>query len=148
MPEFPIDVFAIRVQRDAPEGSVQTSTWNKPTAETETCDILPTGEGDYVSSTPKTLHWKETRRDKDGKDFKVNLVRPTALQAVEFPIRSARAEVMSATAEAMALKVFDEIGICPQTRKADPLIIGRILLPGTDRTVSFLIAWHLNLSDL
>ena len=148
VPEFPIDVFAIRVQRETPEGGVQTSTWSRATAEVETCDILPTGKGEYVSPTPKTLHWKETRTGNDGKEFKVNLVQPTALQSVEFPIRSARAEVMSATAEAMALKVFDEIGICPQTRKPDPLIIGRILLPGSDKSVSFLIAWHLNLNEL
>lgn len=148
VPEFPIDVFAIRVERDAPEGAIQTSTWSKPAPNQEVCEILPTGAGDYVSPTPRTVHWKETRQDNQGKDFKLNLVRPTALQAVEFPIRSARAEVMSATAEAMALKVFDEIGICPQTRKADPLIIGRVLLPGSDKTVNFLIAWHLNLNDL
>lgn len=148
VPEFPIDVFAIRVQREAPEGGVQTSTWSRATPALEVCEILPTGAGGYVSPTPKTVHWKETRQNEQGKDFKMNLVRATALQSVEFPIRSARAEVMSATAQAMALKVFDEIGICPQTRKADPLIIGRILLPGSDQTVNFLIAWHLNLNDL
>lgn len=148
VPEFPIDVFAIRVDRGSPEGPIRTSSWNKASADAETCDILPAGAGGYVSPTPKTLHWKETRLDNQGKEIKINLVQPTALQAVEFPIRSARAEVMSATAEAMALKVFDEIGICPQTRKADPLIIGRILLPDSLKTVNFLIAWHLNLNEL
>lgn len=148
VPEFPIDVFAIRVQRDAPEGAIQTSRYGRAIAEDERCEILPTGAGDYASPRPKTVTWKETRTDNQEKGYKVNLIQPTALQPVEFPIRSARAEVMSATAEAMALKVFDEIGICPQTRKADPLIIGRVLLPGSDKTVNFLIAWHLNLNEL
>lgn len=148
VPEFPIDVFAIRVDRRTPEGAVRESTYSKPLADAETCDILPVGSGDYVSPRPKTFHWKTTRLDRDNKEYKINLVRPTALQSVEFPFRSARVEVMSATAEAMALKMFDEIGICPQTRKPDPLIIGRILLPGTDKAVSFLVAWHLNLNEL
>jgi hypothetical protein len=148
VPEFPVDVFAIRVQRDAPEGGVNHSRYGRAAADQERCEILPAGAGYYVSPSPKTYHWKETRADDQGKEYKVDLVKPTKLQPVEFPLRSARAEVMSATAEAMALQVFDEIGICPQTRKADPLIIGRILLPDSDRAVSFLIAWHLNLNEL
>jgi hypothetical protein len=70
---------------------------------------------------------------------------------VEFPIAAAQAEVMTATQEAMALKVFDAIGICPPQRKGDPLIIGQIMMPGTRwsrKTVSFLIAWHLDLRTL
>jgi hypothetical protein len=148
VPEFPIDVFAIRVERMTPEGSVQSARYGRAIAEDERCEILPTGSGQYVSPRPKTVTWREGRKDNEGTEYKVNLVQPTKLQPVEFPIRSARAEVMSATAEAMALKVFDQIGICPQTRKADPLIIGRILLPDSDRMVNFLIAWHLNLTEL
>lgn len=147
IPEFPIDVFAIRVNRDKPEGGTNSSRYGRAIADVETCDIMATGSGKYVSPTPKTFHWKETRKDGD-KEYKVDLVEPTALQSVEFPIRSARAEVMSATAEAMALKVFDEIGICPQSRQADPLVIGRIWLPRTNKSVNFLIAWHLNLNEL
>lgn len=149
VPEFPIDVFAIRVDREGVEGGRNVARYGRPIADDERCEILPTGSGRYVSPRPRVYRWKESRTDeRDKSEYKMNLVQPTALQAVEFPIRSARAEVMSATAEAMALKVFDEIGICPQTRKADPLIIGRIHLPDSDKSVSFLIAWHLNLNEL
>lgn len=148
VPEFPIDVFAIRVDRDTPEGGIQTTRYGKPSAEAETVDILPQGAGQYVSPTPKTVHWTETRKDQQEKEYTLALCEPTALQPVEFPIRSARVEVMTATAEAMALKVFDEIGICPPSRKPDPLIIGRICMPRSAKVVSFLIAWHLNLNEL
>lgn len=149
VPEFPIDIFAIRVARDTPEGGVNDARYSRPLPDNERCEILPTGAGGYVSPRPKVLRWKETRTDaRDKSEYRINLVRPTALQSVEFPIRSARAEVMSATAEAMALKVFDEIGICPPARQADPLVIGRIWLPRTTKSVNFLIAWHLNLSEL
>lgn len=62
---------------------------------------------------------------------------------------------MSATQEAMASKIFDQIGISPQgkVRQADPLIIGQILgersgYSGERKTASFLIAWHLDLRAL
>jgi hypothetical protein len=148
VPDFPIDVFAIRTERVYAQEGVQTSRYGKPTPNQEQAEILPEGEGEYRSPTPKTTHWTETRKDNKGEEYKLNLVRPGELQAVVFPIRAARVEVMSATAEAMALRVFDEIGICPQTRKADPLIIGRICLPHSDKAVNFLIAWHLNLNEL
>lgn len=147
IPEFPIDVFAVRVNRDTPEGERQTARYGRASALVETADIMAQGEGKYVSPTPKTIHWSETRKDGD-KEYKVDVCAPTALQAVEFPVRSARVEVMSATAEAMALKVFDEIGICPPARQADPLIIGRIWLAQGRKSVNFLIAWHLNLNEL
>ena len=61
--------------------------------------------------------------------------------------------MMNATQEAMALRVFDQVGISPQgsVRAADPLIIGQILghKEGYKRkTISFLIAWHLDLRSL
>ncbi len=45
VPEFPIDVFAIRVQRAEPEGGTNNSTYGRPAAEMETCDILPSDHG-------------------------------------------------------------------------------------------------------
>ena len=148
VPEFPIDVFAIRVNRDNPETTIQSTRYGRADIPVERSDIMATGTGKYVSPTPKVLRWSETRKEGD-KEYKLNLAEPTELQAVEFPFRSARVEVMSATAKAMALRVFDEIGICPETRRnADPLIIGRIHLPGSNKSVSFLIAWHLNLNEL
>jgi hypothetical protein len=64
---------------------------------------------------------------------------------------------MNATAEAMALKVFDQIGIANPVRnvgvqrKGDPLIIGQVLskrVGWTQKCVSFIIAWYLNLDEL
>lgn len=72
----------------------------------------------------------------------------------------ARPEIMTATAEAMALRLFDQIGICDQNAgqhrrrgKGDPLIIGQILMKASKygditKPVNFLIAWHLDLRTL
>jgi hypothetical protein len=57
---------------------------------------------------------------------------------------------MQATSRAMALEIFDEIGVFPPTKKEDPVIIGRVNLnhKGMKRTVSFMIAWHLNTNQI
>jgi hypothetical protein len=59
----------------------------------------------------------------------------------------AKPEIMNATAAAMRMKIFDQIGVMPHTRKKeDPVIIGQIIrkVGYTKHTVSFMIAWHLN----
>jgi hypothetical protein len=152
IPEFPIDVFAIRVEREGPIPEHVASRYKNGLAlRPEAADVLPEGEGEYVSNTPKASDWQESKTDEKGNKYTVYHRSAVALQDVVFPVRAARVEVMSATAEAMALRVFDEIGICPAQRKADPLIIGRILAPKkgyTQKSISFLIAWHLNLNEL
>jgi hypothetical protein len=151
IPEFPIDVFAIRVDRDFATEPNQVSRYGKPDVPLESADILPEGDGDYVSNVPKARSWQETRTNAIGDKYTLYHLDSDELQDVAFPVRAARVEVMSATAEAMALRVFDQIGICPATKKADPLIIGQVLMPMknyTQKMVSFLIAWHLNLNEL
>jgi hypothetical protein len=151
VPEFPIDVFAIRVDRTNPVQGDAYSTYGKPALSEEQPDVLSSGEGEYVSELPKARHW-DSQHD-DGKDGKVthHNVSAIAFADIAFPIAIARPEIMDATAQAMALKVFDRIGICPKsaTRKRDPMIIGQILLKqswyGSYREVNFLIGWHLNL---
>lgn len=151
VPEFPIDVFAVRVQRQRPNVKAQSSTYSTPRVADEAPDILQAGVGRYVSPS-QTVQNREFKETKDGKEITRYWQKPVGLRDVVFPVRSARVEVMNATASAMALKVFDQIGICPQTRRgSDPLIIGQILGQKqgyTQKTVSFIIAWHLDLRTL
>lgn len=155
VPNFPIDVFAVRVKRTTPRSHTAESTWDQPTATSNARDVsadsLPGGEGRFVSNLPAGIPGSYQKELKDGKKETRYFFETTEFQDVAFPIEAARVEVMSAAAEAMALKVFDQVGICPQTRKGDPLIIGKILGPKigyTQKEVSFLIAWHLDLRTL
>jgi hypothetical protein len=152
VPEFPVEVFAVRVERDYAVPEHVESRYKSSLALTpESADVLPEGAGEYVSNVPDARDWAETKQEEKGGTYTLHHREAVGLRDVVFPIRAARVEVMSATAEAMALKVFDEIGICPPRRQPDPLIIGRILMPrkgGTQKSVSFLIAWHLNLNEL
>jgi len=82
---------------------------------------------------------------------------------VEFPLLACRPAIIDATTRAMALKVFDEIGILPPdsshtdmaaARKGDPVIVGRIVDPRAKpgwaqrKRLSFLIGWFVDTKDL
>lgn len=155
VPNFPIDLFAVRVKKQNPSQSLASnSTWKSsgtnPSGSPEP-ESLPAGEGRYVSGTTVTgISGSYKEKNAKGEDITKYFFNPTDFAEVAFPIEAARPEVMSASAEAMALRCFDAIGICGG-RKQDPLIIGQIRGPKVGynyKTISFLIAWHLDLRTL
>jgi hypothetical protein len=158
IPNFPIDIFAIRVTRDEPLSGQQYNTgYRSADYRRELPDIAEAGVGEYKSVKPEGYRHSEEKKKQDGTAITYNYFTPTDLAEVEFPFTVARPEIMTATAEAMTLRVFDEIGICPQSKRArgkgDPLIIGRIVIkpePFAEPSIaaSFLIAWHLDLRTL
>lgn len=157
VPNFPIDVFAIRVQREAPVGDKEYNNGRPADWRAEKPEALPLGDGSYVSVKPKVSRWQEDVKDASGKvTGQKHYLIPTGFQEAEFPVMAAHPVVMQATAEARDKLLFDQIGICPPTRRkgrGDPLIIGQILetVPKwgePPHIVSFLIAWHLDLKTL
>ncbi len=155
IPNFPISVFAVRVKKRTPREIVSESSWQNGAIRgipDEKPKALPIGEGRYVS--PSQIVHSEVEKIPDGKGRVTTryLAWPVEFSKVFFPIKIARPQVMEATSEAMLLKVFDEIGICPPVRQPDPLIIGRIAMKKRGwqepMALSFLIAWHLDLRSL
>lgn len=167
VPEFPIDVFAIRTSKERPRESEQVAKGGNYGGSPEVHgEMLPIGEGDYKSSKAERLsHFshRANATDYQGKEIIENGKVKTeamykwtndAFRDVTFPLVAAKLEVMSPTAAAMALKVFDEIGISvkgsanARTRTGDPLIIGAIHSAGATvwsrRTCHFLIAWFVD----
>jgi hypothetical protein len=159
VPNFPIDFFAIRVKREFPNSDTATNSASNYTPsfytpQNESPEALPAGEGRWVSPTGGEMSTQRyDTADKDGKITHHAEQWRTEFADVEFPLIAARPLVMDATQQAMAMKVFDRIGICPPQRKGDPLIIGQVILPPINwrnpkRFVSFLVAWHLDLNVL
>ena len=151
VPNFPVDIFAVRVKRESPLSKISESNYSDPTPDDIEAAAIPAETGKYVSNLPSG--YKGSRKEKNAKGEEVTryFFNTTDYTDIAFPMEAARVEVMNATAEAMAMRVFDAIGICPQTRKGDPLLIGKILGPKigyTQREISFLIAWHLDLRTL
>lgn len=142
VPNFDVEIFAIRTDKDKPKKYLSTSSWSEERSEQPAHD-MPLGEGEYKNNRPTiyervdekyTEYWAQSWRD------------------IEFPVSMAKPIVMEATTEAMALKIFDRFGVFPSTRKkVDPVIIGQIVhrvSKYNQKIVSFMIAWHLNTNVL
>lgn len=153
VPEFPVDLFAIRLSRETPlrqENSVNSS-WERGVQHPP--QKLEVGEGEYKNPDVPRFYNKIEWKDEKGKDQVVyKFHNDDAFSDLAFPLIAAKPEVMDATQSAMARKIFDSIGICPpDKRKGDPLIIGVIEGPKvgyTQKKCHFLIAWHINVEDL
>lgn len=155
VPNFPVDIFAVRVKRESPKAESAVSSYSKDhamrVAQEAQPQILPPGEGRYVSNSVQGLTGEFPEAKNDGTIITKYFFDTTDFRDVQFPMQAARPEVMSAASEAMALRLFDSIGICPQTRRGDPLIIGKVLGAKNgfqQKEVSFLIAWYLDLRTL
>lgn len=142
VPNFPVQLFAIRTKKEEPQGY---STYWWATHEQDS-QQLQQGEGEYRNPFPVIQRTKS--KDEQGRESVESY--PVAWGDVEFPITMAKPVIMQATSRAMALQIFDEIGVFPPTKKEDPVIIGRIKLKhgGISKTVSFMIAWHLNTNQI
>lgn len=144
IPNFPIDVFAIRRSGTFPtrvESSQKWGSWS------QNSEILPTGKGHYVSdettvgSGQRLNDKREVQKYYYAKEFK----------DVNFPFKLAHPSILKKTQQAMMLKVFDEVGAVGERRQKDPMLIGRIFDPThayQNRFVTFFIAWWFDYESL
>lgn len=155
VPPFPIDVFAIRTDRTKPTTKMGFS--DPAMAITQGIPSIPlvAGEGEYVSNTVATRTFQQRVKNQYAVDGFENKVfhQPYKFKSVEFPFKLAKAAVMSETARAMALKVFDQLGIMGTTAASptvpDPIVCGQILPWFHKRqAVTFFVAWWLDTKTL
>jgi hypothetical protein len=152
VPPFPIDVFAIRTNKAIPKAKDSTH----PNNHDQEAQILPVGEGRYVDPTPVRDSYTDQVTGNDGKPRTVTHYHATEFNDVEFPFKLARSEIRDATNAAMALGIFDRMGVLPRTRSPDPLVCGEILVPDQPhyysqdmaKKVTFFVAWWLDTKTL
>jgi hypothetical protein len=143
VPNFEMDIFAIRTVAYTPRGGVRSGSFNNFDQEAQR---LPAGEGEYRNPKPVVLEEREKVKDEKGERTLVTQW-PSEFQDVDFPIALAKPVLMSRTAEAMAAKVFDEVGVARDTqwrgsRRGDPIILGRIRNPRPNRPdMTFFVGW-------
>lgn len=151
VPNFPVDIIAIRVQEEsAPVGSrVVPYGLGRGDFEQE-AGFLPTGEGEYKSNLPEIGKWTEDRKQKDGAVDKFHHYTAKDFVDVEFPFHMVKPRVLEATQRAMALRCFDRIGVLPgRRRKVDPIVVGQVVDasdPKKQRLISFMVAWWIDTS--
>lgn len=158
VPNMAVDVFAIRRQDDDPSWSYDHGSSKhgfnsaSPTVADDKAQELAIGVGDYQSPL---VEFSETRRIEGEGENKIYHVtqKSEGFKDIEFPLAAAHPVVMNATNRAMVMKIFDRIGIVPQTHRrlrGDPIILGQIVMRNgyTEKVASFLIAWHLDMRTL
>lgn len=149
VPNMDCDLFAIRVKRDNPsaKSAVATAQTYKPNPSIadEGEQRLSVGEGRYVSpvQTVNTSHDKII--DSKGIEMNRTIVSAVEFAEIEFPLAVAHSVVMDATARALAMKIFDRVGVV-RNGSGDPIVLGQITRKQgwTTKTASFLIAWYLD----
>lgn len=151
VPNFEMTAFAIRTDAKTPRGGTRSGRWNNFV---QSAKLLPAGEGRYIDPNP----FIETNTDivPDGKGGTKEVVtqRPTNLDdEISFPLAIARPMLMTRAGEAMALKIFDEVGVAVDTRRrggrGDPILMGYIGNPRDSRPgVSFFLGWSFDPSVL
>jgi hypothetical protein len=150
VPNFPVDIFAIRTTKKKPVAGETENWWAR---HAQHSDRPPLGAGAYVDASPAIVREKVPDVDKYGKEAVKHRSWAEAFLPIDFPIKMVRPQILDATAKALTLKLFDEVGVLPERRSngPDPMIIGQIVYkPGTyrERRVSFLVAWWLTERDL
>jgi hypothetical protein len=150
VPNFPVDIFAIRTTKKT------TTNVITPHADSTQLDQKtnspPIGDGEYKCPEPTLDHWEEEKKNShnDG-THKVQRYVPDAFLEPSFPFTFAKTQILDETAKAMALKVFDELGVLPaRRRKGDPMVVGRILVRDgyNEKAISFLVAWFMRREDM
>lgn len=144
VPNMPIDVLAVRVNREKPPETISNSSWG---FEATPQANLPAGEGRYVDD--QVVYRDESHTTMvNGKEQLVRRFVADDYDEVDLPFRGVKPVVLDATARAMALKVFDRIGVVRNGGR-DPIIVGQLLDPrGNRRMATFFIAWYVNTADL
>ncbi len=148
VPDFPVDIVAIRTDRKRPSGTRETSGWT-PDGITQKARALPEGEGRYVDAQARAdySHERETKNHEGKVTGSMTVWSAEDFQEIGLPVKFMKPRVLEATQHALAAKIFDEIGILPSRPKKDPLIVGRIIDPKGKR-LCFLIAWFVDSRDL
>jgi len=137
VPNFPVEIFAIRTKAKNPR--YDQSQYRQIFLQDS--QSLLQDKGEYKDPSPKVGSFKEADK---------NVFFPEEFKSeIMFPVVSVKPVILEATQKAMALKLFDEIGIVRQSFGRDPIVCGIIKNPSRPfHQLTFFIAWFINYRDI
>lgn len=150
VPNLPVDVIAVRVKNALPRGKVHYSEGRVGVARPE---LLPAGVGRYVDD--RLVVDDLSFQDKDNKKVE-RYVASGFDEEIDFPTTAVKPVVLAATQRAMALRIFDRVGVVRDQswgQRGDPIVVGQLLDPMQPwsfweneprKVVTFFIAWWLD----
>ena len=148
LPPIPHQTFAIRSARELPPPNRKTgNTWK---ADEPTPPVLPVGEGENRNATVERECVDSYEvKEKDGKEVTKYIYENTAWKDIEFPFFPVKPEIIEATSKALSKKIFDWLGVAPQYRATDPMVIGCIKhYKQYAQPLHFFVAWWLDTDTL
>jgi len=157
IPDMGVDVFAIRTSKARPKQAWTSHTkaysFDNVWLDDQVPDQSPVGEGEYRDPTALKMQSARPKEDvgKDGKPtYTMEAWNDDWKEEITFPFLLAKPQIVDLTTRAMALKIFDDLGVLPSNTKADPMVIGRIHLKEgyASRTLNFLVAWFVDTKTL
>lgn len=148
LPPIPHQTFAIRSAKELPPPNRQTgNTWK---ADEPTPPILPVGEGENHNATVErqNVDTYETKGS-DGKMVTKYVYENTAWKDIEFPFFPVKPQIIEATGRALEKKIFDWLGVAPNYRTTDPMVLGCIKhWKKNQGPLHFFVAWWLDTDTL
>lgn len=149
IPNFVTDVIAVRVSEGAQPRQIVGVEVARP-------ELLPHGVGQYVDDSVIGHQVERRYEGSDGKPRTTTDFIPDRYDTTpDFPGTLVKPIVLAAAQRAMALRIFDQIGVVTGTRRGDPIVVGEIFdpaersfrWPGAKR-VSFFVAWYLDVKTI
>jgi hypothetical protein len=162
MPDLPVQLLAVRTNKRRPRRREVSSSYGNPEHQLSDAapNALPAGDGRYVTPSVFIDRWSRTEKnEKTGRDEITNFARAAAYdEEFDFPMKFVKPQILDATGQALALKLFDEIGILPATQHrrlsamatSDPVVVGRIVREEKKHrhVLTFLITWWIDTSQI
>lgn len=151
VPNMDIDVFAIRTTAKNPKRNQASSRYyGGPAISDQETNSPAAGEGRYVGTGAYTRDRVDKLVDDKGQPYSLVTRWAHEFSQAHFPFALARPPVVEATTRAMALKLFDDMGVLPARAQGDPMVIGRIGYRegGHERQLCFVVAWFLDTAEL
>jgi hypothetical protein len=151
VPDFPINVIAVRTKKTRPTVGGTEYRWASDVRD-EPHQFLPVGEGEYVNPDIAAYPVQRNVQNSEGKTESVTRHQAAfEFDEIDFPLRVIRPQILKDFSKAVQAKIFDEIGVLPDTRRRqDPVVVGRIELKEgyTRKSCSFIISWWIPTSSL
>lgn len=145
IPPFDVQVFAIRTNMENPPAKRDANWWQRES----NAQRLAVGEGRYVDPRPtRELVDEILEKKENGQVQKHRFFENIDWKDLDMPVRAIKPTVIEATGRALALKLFDALGIAPAYRSADPIIVGHLRRPDNGAPLTFFIAWWLDFNDI
>jgi hypothetical protein len=153
VPNLPHTVFAVRTDIKAPQAHRSGTGWWSSALPDASPKALPSGEGRYIGKELEGKRWTSQHVDEKGQKVTTHHQKATNYTRPEWPMGLVSVRLMDETQKAMALRLFDSIGIINDQRTAvarrrvvgDPMMVGIIRSPlAPAKQCSFLISWFVD----